>query len=115
MCSLIFTDSVLVWLPAHLRPDLRVGVRLMSNTPGEKGGLPQAAPNIDTQDLFDNPCQTAATGNTPEDQVRLHLCCCVRLVLFFKLIPCSTDLYYWVQDLGIGYCRLLLGSTGMIG
>ncbi|KAM9360238.1 triacylglycerol hydrolase DDHD2 [Symphorus nematophorus] len=41
----------------------------MSNSPGEEGGLSQAAPNVNTQDLFDNPAQTAATGNTPVDQV----------------------------------------------
>lgn len=44
----------------------------MSDSPGEEGGLSEAAPNVNTQDLFDNRTQTAATGNTPEDQVRLH-------------------------------------------
>ncbi|XP_032371576.1 phospholipase DDHD2 isoform X2 [Etheostoma spectabile] len=37
----------------------------MSQSTGEEGGLPQAAPNIN----LDNPTQTVATGNTPEDQV----------------------------------------------
>nr|XP_046243238.1 phospholipase DDHD2 isoform X2 [Scatophagus argus] len=41
----------------------------MSDCPGEEGGLTQAAPNVNTQDLFDNPTQTAVTVNTPEDQV----------------------------------------------
>ncbi|XP_076587418.1 triacylglycerol hydrolase DDHD2 isoform X4 [Chaetodon auriga] len=41
----------------------------MPNSPGEEGGLSQAAPNVNTQDLFDNPTQTVAKGNTPEDQV----------------------------------------------
>ncbi|XP_070820947.1 triacylglycerol hydrolase DDHD2 isoform X5 [Chaetodon trifascialis] len=41
----------------------------MPNSPGEEGGLSQAAPNVSTQDLFDNPTQTVAKGNTPEDQV----------------------------------------------
>ncbi|KAF1389087.1 hypothetical protein PFLUV_G00069820 [Perca fluviatilis] len=36
----------------------------MSQSPGEEGGLPQAAPIIN----LDNPIQTVATGNTPEDQ-----------------------------------------------
>ncbi|XP_078106731.1 triacylglycerol hydrolase DDHD2 [Sander vitreus] len=37
----------------------------MSQSPGEEGGLPQAAPNIN----LDNPTQSVATGDTPEDQV----------------------------------------------
>ncbi|XP_045889921.1 phospholipase DDHD2 isoform X1 [Micropterus dolomieu] len=41
----------------------------MSYRPGEEGGLSQAFPNVDTQDQFDSPTQTAATGNTPEHQV----------------------------------------------
>ncbi|XP_022613637.1 phospholipase DDHD2 isoform X2 [Seriola dumerili] len=41
----------------------------MSFSPGEEGGLSQAAPNVNTEDLFDNPTQTVATGKTPEDQV----------------------------------------------
>ncbi|XP_073322799.1 triacylglycerol hydrolase DDHD2-like isoform X2 [Pagrus major] len=41
----------------------------MSNSPCEEGGLSQAAPNINPQDLFDNPTQTTATEKTPEDQV----------------------------------------------
>ncbi|XP_071338915.1 triacylglycerol hydrolase DDHD2 isoform X3 [Trachinotus anak] len=41
----------------------------MSFSPGEEGGLSQAAPNVNTEDLFDSPTQTVATGNTPEDQV----------------------------------------------
>ncbi|XP_034397068.1 phospholipase DDHD2 isoform X2 [Cyclopterus lumpus] len=41
----------------------------MSHSPGEEGGLSPAAPNVNTQDLFDNPTQTVATENTPEDQV----------------------------------------------
>lgn len=45
----------------------------MSSTPGEEGGLFQAAPNINTQDLFDSPAHTVATGNTPEDQVRVRV------------------------------------------
>ncbi|TDH12699.1 hypothetical protein EPR50_G00050070 [Perca flavescens] len=36
----------------------------MSQNPGEEGGLPQAAPNIN----LDNPIQTVATGDTLEDQ-----------------------------------------------
>ncbi len=51
------------------------GPGLMSHSPGKKGGLSQAAPNVNSQDLFDNPTQTAATGNTPEDQVRVLMCC----------------------------------------
>lgn len=45
----------------------------MSFTPGEEGGLTQDAPNVNTQDLFDNPTQTVTTGNTSEDQVRVHV------------------------------------------
>lgn len=41
----------------------------MSYSPGEEGGLSQTAPNVNTQDQFDNPTQTVATGNTPADQV----------------------------------------------
>ncbi|XP_033476018.1 triacylglycerol hydrolase DDHD2 isoform X3 [Epinephelus lanceolatus] len=41
----------------------------MSNSPGEEGGLSQAAPNVNTQDQFDNPTQTVVTGNTPADQL----------------------------------------------
>ncbi|XP_026199478.1 phospholipase DDHD2 isoform X2 [Anabas testudineus] len=41
----------------------------MSFTPGEEGGLSQAAPDVNTQDLFDCPTQTVTAGNTPEDQV----------------------------------------------
>ncbi|XP_018525046.1 phospholipase DDHD2 isoform X1 [Lates calcarifer] len=41
----------------------------MSFSPGEEGGLSEAAPNVNTQDLFDNPSQTLAPGNTSEDQV----------------------------------------------
>lgn len=41
----------------------------MSYSPGKEGGLSQAAPDVDTQDLFDNPTQTAATLNPPEDQL----------------------------------------------
>ncbi|KAM8760649.1 triacylglycerol hydrolase DDHD2-like isoform 2-T3 [Acanthopagrus schlegelii] len=41
----------------------------MSNSPCEEGGLSQAAPNVNTQDLFENPTQTTATEKTPEDQV----------------------------------------------
>ncbi|XP_044052750.1 phospholipase DDHD2 isoform X4 [Siniperca chuatsi] len=41
----------------------------MSYSPGEEGGLSQAAPNVNTQDLSDSPTQTAATGSTPEDQL----------------------------------------------
>uniref|UniRef100_A0A8D0DG89 DDHD domain containing 2 n=1 Tax=Sander lucioperca TaxID=283035 RepID=A0A8D0DG89_SANLU len=37
----------------------------MSQSPGEEGGLPQAVPNIN----LDNPTQTVATGDTPEEQV----------------------------------------------
>ncbi|XP_034728626.1 phospholipase DDHD2 isoform X2 [Etheostoma cragini] len=37
----------------------------MSQSPREEGGLPQTAPNIN----LDNPTQTVAKGNTPEDQV----------------------------------------------
>ncbi|KAG8012066.1 Phospholipase DDHD2 [Nibea albiflora] len=39
----------------------------MSYNPSKEGGLSQAAPNINSQDLFDN--STAATGSTPGDQV----------------------------------------------
>ncbi|MEQ2187939.1 hypothetical protein GOODEAATRI_009917, partial [Goodea atripinnis] len=46
---------------------LRVG--LMSSSQGDRGGLSQAAQNDNTQDVFDNPNQTAATCNTPEAQV----------------------------------------------
>ena len=45
----------------------------MSNSPCEEGGLSQAAPNVNTQDLFENPTQTTATEKTPEDQVRIWL------------------------------------------
>ncbi|XP_041855909.1 phospholipase DDHD2 isoform X2 [Melanotaenia boesemani] len=41
----------------------------MSINQGEKGGLSQAAPNDNTQDLFDNPTHSVATGNIPEEQV----------------------------------------------
>ncbi|XP_068559613.1 phospholipase DDHD2 isoform X2 [Cebidichthys violaceus] len=41
----------------------------MSHSPGEEGGLSQAAPKVNTRDLFDNPTETVATENTPEDQV----------------------------------------------
>ncbi|KAK9522699.1 hypothetical protein VZT92_019147 [Zoarces viviparus] len=41
----------------------------MSDSPDAEGGRSEAAPNINTRDLFDNPTQTVATGNTPEDQV----------------------------------------------
>ncbi|XP_059193773.1 phospholipase DDHD2 isoform X2 [Centropristis striata] len=41
----------------------------MSHSPGEEGGLSQAAPNVNTQDKFDNPTQTLATENTPGEQV----------------------------------------------
>lgn len=41
----------------------------MSVSQAEEGGLSQAAPNDNSQDLFDNPAQAVATGNTPEDQV----------------------------------------------
>ncbi|KAG7244010.1 hypothetical protein INR49_006171 [Caranx melampygus] len=40
----------------------------MSFSPGEEGGLCQAAPNINAQDLLDSPIHTG-TGDTPEDQV----------------------------------------------
>ncbi|XP_040012097.1 phospholipase DDHD2 isoform X1 [Xiphias gladius] len=43
----------------------------MSFSPGEEGGLSQDPPNVNTQDLSDNCSQTVATGNTPEDQVRV--------------------------------------------
>ncbi|XP_068422540.1 phospholipase DDHD2 isoform X2 [Clinocottus analis] len=41
----------------------------MSHSPGEEGGLAPAAPNVNTQDLFDNPSKPVATEKTPEDQV----------------------------------------------
>lgn len=41
----------------------------MSDSAGAEGGRSEAAPNINTRDLFDNPTQTVATENTPEDQV----------------------------------------------
>ncbi|KAK5604153.1 Phospholipase ddhd2 [Crenichthys baileyi] len=41
----------------------------MSSSQGGSGGLSQAAQNDNTQDVFDNPSQTAATCNTPEAQV----------------------------------------------
>ncbi|TNN54978.1 Phospholipase DDHD2 [Liparis tanakae] len=40
----------------------------MSHSPGEEGGPSQDAPNVNTQELFDNPTQAAAAENTPEDQ-----------------------------------------------
>ncbi|XP_056275751.1 phospholipase DDHD2 isoform X2 [Pseudoliparis swirei] len=40
----------------------------MSHSPGEEGGPSQDAPNVDTQEQFDNPTQTVAAENTPEDQ-----------------------------------------------
>ncbi|XP_008280235.1 phospholipase DDHD2 isoform X1 [Stegastes partitus] len=43
----------------------------MSFSQGEKGGLSQAAPNDNTQDLFDSPTQTVAAEKTPEDQVKV--------------------------------------------
>ena len=43
----------------------------MSSSQGEKGGLPEAASNDITQELFDSPSQTAATSKTPEEQVRV--------------------------------------------
>ncbi|XP_075955116.1 triacylglycerol hydrolase DDHD2 isoform X1 [Anarhichas minor] len=43
----------------------------MSDSPGAEGGLSQAAPNVNTRDLIDNPTQTVATENKPEDQVRV--------------------------------------------
>lgn len=46
----------------------------MSHSPGEEGGLSQAAPNVNTQDLFDNPTETVATGSTPADQVGEGAC-----------------------------------------
>lgn len=50
----------------------------MSYSPGEEGGLSQAAPNApNSRDLFDNTTQTVATGNTPEDLVRVHVVFCV--------------------------------------
>lgn len=45
----------------------------MSYSPSEDGGPSPAAPNVNSQDLSDNPNQTAATRNTPEDQVTEHL------------------------------------------
>ncbi|KAM6945136.1 triacylglycerol hydrolase DDHD2 isoform 2-T4 [Lycodopsis pacificus] len=41
----------------------------MSDSAGAEGGRSEAAPNINTRDLFDSPTQTVATENTPEDQV----------------------------------------------
>ncbi|XP_044226600.1 phospholipase DDHD2 isoform X2 [Thunnus albacares] len=41
----------------------------MSHSPGEKGGLSQAAPTVNAQDLFDSPAQTVSPVNTPGDQV----------------------------------------------
>ncbi|XP_051278798.1 phospholipase DDHD2 isoform X1 [Dicentrarchus labrax] len=43
----------------------------MSHSPGEEGGLSQAAPKVNTQEQLDDPNQAAATGTTPEDQVRV--------------------------------------------
>ncbi|KAM6945137.1 triacylglycerol hydrolase DDHD2 isoform 3-T5 [Lycodopsis pacificus] len=43
----------------------------MSDSAGAEGGRSEAAPNINTRDLFDSPTQTVATENTPEDQVRV--------------------------------------------
>lgn len=40
----------------------------MSHIPGEEGGLSEAAPEVNNQDLLDKPAQK--TGNAPEDQVR---------------------------------------------
>lgn len=40
----------------------------MSSSQGDTGGLSQAAPKDNTQDVFDSPAQTAATCNTPEAQ-----------------------------------------------
>ncbi|KAK5910152.1 hypothetical protein CesoFtcFv8_004014 [Champsocephalus esox] len=39
----------------------------MSHVPGEEGGLSEAAPEVNNQDLLDKPAQK--TGNAPEDQV----------------------------------------------
>ncbi|XP_062274292.1 phospholipase DDHD2 isoform X1 [Scomber scombrus] len=41
----------------------------MSDIPVEQGGLSQAAPTDNAQDLFDSPAQTVSSVNTPEDQV----------------------------------------------
>lgn len=41
----------------------------MSDGPGEGGGLSRAAPNVNTEDPFENPTQAAARGSTPEQQV----------------------------------------------
>lgn len=54
----------------------------MSHSPGEEGGLSQAAPNTNTQALFDSTTQTVATGNTPEDQVSPAV---------DEVSPCSTS------------------------
>ncbi|KAM7416580.1 hypothetical protein PAMA_018572 [Pampus argenteus] len=41
----------------------------MSYGRGEEGGLSEAAPNINAQDLINSPAQTVLPVNTPEDQV----------------------------------------------
>ncbi|XP_029916159.1 phospholipase DDHD2 isoform X2 [Myripristis murdjan] len=41
----------------------------MSHSPGEEGGLSQAAPTVNTEDLLNSPSQALACGNTPEEQV----------------------------------------------
>ncbi|CAJ1068844.1 phospholipase DDHD2 isoform X3 [Xyrichtys novacula] len=41
----------------------------MSRSPGEEGGLSEAAPNVRNQDLFDNPSQSSATGGETVEQV----------------------------------------------
>lgn len=45
----------------------------MSYSPGDQGGLSQAAPTVNAQDLFDSPAQTVAPVNTPEGQVSVHV------------------------------------------
>lgn len=46
----------------------------MSNSSSKEGGLSQTPPNVNTQVLVDNPIQVAATGDTPEHQVRRNMC-----------------------------------------
>lgn len=41
----------------------------MSDSPGGEGGLSEAAPNFNTQDLLDCPSQAAAAGHVPVEQV----------------------------------------------
>lgn len=68
----------------------------MSHSPGEEGGPSEDAPNVDTQEQFDNPTQTVAAENTPEDQVRgmQGFCICVSLCCLSKSVS-------WIPKIGV--------------